>query len=231
VNSPLLILGMHRSGTSCLAGCLEAGGLSLGAVNAAAPHNKKGNRELEDVRALHDRILSFHGYSWDYPPPSGLEWRPIDVEALKDKTAALAEQKAWGFKDPRTLFCMQGWETVFKPRYVATFRHPLSVMASLMGRAKAWNETMTSAHACDLWIAYNRQLLDLTAGTETKFVKFGGDEGIYLARIAELATHFGLDAKKAVGFYSSQLTNETPDTERVPDGCEAIWDELNARVK
>jgi len=32
ISPPILILGMHRSGTSCLAGCLEEAGLYLGDV-------------------------------------------------------------------------------------------------------------------------------------------------------------------------------------------------------
>jgi len=42
---PMLILGMHRSGTSCLAGCLQAAGLISGEVNIQAMYNAKGNRE------------------------------------------------------------------------------------------------------------------------------------------------------------------------------------------
>ena len=45
VTAPVAIVGMHRSGTSCLAGCLEDLGLTLGKVNRAAPHNLKGNNE------------------------------------------------------------------------------------------------------------------------------------------------------------------------------------------
>jgi len=45
ISPPILILGMHRSGTSCLAGCLEEAGLYLGDVNLKAGFNKKGNRE------------------------------------------------------------------------------------------------------------------------------------------------------------------------------------------
>jgi hypothetical protein len=42
--SPIIILGMHRSGTSLVAGCLEAAGLYLGPVNNYAPFNKKGKQ-------------------------------------------------------------------------------------------------------------------------------------------------------------------------------------------
>ena len=45
----VLVLGMHRSGTSCLAGSLQQAGLELGDVFTSNPFNKKGNREHRDV--------------------------------------------------------------------------------------------------------------------------------------------------------------------------------------
>ena len=44
-SSPIAILGMHRSGTSCLAGSLQEAGIYLGDVVTSAAHNQKGNRE------------------------------------------------------------------------------------------------------------------------------------------------------------------------------------------
>ena len=64
----ILILGMHRSGTSCLAGSLQEAGLYLGEVNTTAPHNAKGNRESRTIVALHDGLLQANGGAWDAPP-------------------------------------------------------------------------------------------------------------------------------------------------------------------
>jgi len=44
------ILGMHRSGTSCLAGSLQELGLYLGEVYDQNPHNPRGNRENAAAR-------------------------------------------------------------------------------------------------------------------------------------------------------------------------------------
>ena len=46
----VIVLGMHRSGTSLLTGSLEAAGLHLGEVNNAARYNPKGNKENESIR-------------------------------------------------------------------------------------------------------------------------------------------------------------------------------------
>lgn len=44
---PVRILGMHRSGTSSLAGSLESAGLNLEDVVNASPHDKKGKQSSE----------------------------------------------------------------------------------------------------------------------------------------------------------------------------------------
>ena len=42
--APVAVIGMHRSGTSCLAGCLEDLGLTLGPVNTRAGEHGVMNR-------------------------------------------------------------------------------------------------------------------------------------------------------------------------------------------
>ncbi|MFD2233067.1 hypothetical protein [Phaeospirillum tilakii] len=66
----ILILGMHRSGTSCLTGMLEQAGLPLGEVNTVSRHNRKGNRENNEVMRLNDAVLAASGGRWDQPPPA-----------------------------------------------------------------------------------------------------------------------------------------------------------------
>lgn len=70
--STVLILGMHRSGTSCLAGSLQEAGLYLGEVNTAAPHNAKGNRESRDCKFSCDE-----GQHSPYPATPALDHRKI----------------------------------------------------------------------------------------------------------------------------------------------------------
>ena len=63
----------------------------------------------------------------------------------------------WGFKDPRTVFTIEGWlEAVPDLRLVGTFRHPVPVARSLQRRGGrelgGW---------IDLWYLYNERLLKL----------------------------------------------------------------------
>ena len=71
--SPILILGMHRSGTSCLAGSLQQRGLFLGEVYEARPHNRKGNRENQRIMDLNNAVLATSDGAWDRPP-ARLSW-------------------------------------------------------------------------------------------------------------------------------------------------------------
>jgi hypothetical protein len=41
----VIVLGMHRSGTSCLAGMLQSAGFHTEAVEEWSPDNNKGSRE------------------------------------------------------------------------------------------------------------------------------------------------------------------------------------------
>ena len=58
------VLGMHRSGTSWLAGSLEERGLALGEVNESAKYNAKGNRENSELQSLHAAVLRDSGGTW-----------------------------------------------------------------------------------------------------------------------------------------------------------------------
>ncbi len=67
-NRLICILGMHRSGTSCVTGSLQQAGLFLGACHTWSPHNRKGNRENQDFVDLNDDVLATNDGAWDKPP-------------------------------------------------------------------------------------------------------------------------------------------------------------------
>src|SRR5438093_2130947 len=105
----LCVLGMHRSGTSCLMGCLQNAGLFVGEVVESAPHNLKGNRENLEVRALNEAILECSAGSWKEPPKKLVwnkthEWRRDQIIAVLSSGGPM-----WGFKDPRTLLTLDFW--------------------------------------------------------------------------------------------------------------------------
>jgi hypothetical protein len=157
--SPVFVLGMHRSGTSLLTGTLQAAGLHLGKVNESARHNHKGNKEQGDFRRLNDGLLASAGGSWRDPPVGQVVWS----EALIARGRALvaryeAGPRPWGFKDPRAVFTIEGWERLAPTaRRVGVFRHPSLVAASLASRPGAlW---VAPNIGLELWWRYNSELL------------------------------------------------------------------------
>lgn len=144
--SLIVVLGMHRSGTSAITQSLEALGVSLGnELLAPTPDNPKGY--FEDVRVfdLNERLLAAFGLRWSDLPLIGLEqWASSRVEALREEARALLEGRMaqfplWGFKDPRTVRLLPFWHGLFEemglmPRYLVCKRNPLSTAKSLEQR-------------------------------------------------------------------------------------------------
>lgn len=184
--SPILILGMHRSGTSCLAGSLQQRGLFLGEVYESRPYNRKGNRENQRIMDLNDAVLAASGGAWNLPPAM-LRWDAAAAsgrDAIVASLQAAAGERPWGFKDPRTLLTLPFWrERLGDARLVGTFRHPAQVARSLVAR----DPSMPFDAALDLWLAYNRRLLDLQAAAPFPLVDFDVASDAYVATVDALA--------------------------------------------
>jgi len=153
----LAVLGMHRSGTSCLAGTLMECGVHFGDVSRKNPHNHKGNNENRRIMDLHDRVLDDNGGSWS-SPPADVQWSD-DHRSIRDAIIEEYErtgQPWWGFKDPRALLALEGWlERLPDVNLVGIFRHPDAVAQSLTNRNQ-----FTRRQGLALWYEYNRRLLD-----------------------------------------------------------------------
>ena len=68
---PVLVLGMHRSGTSAATRLVGFAGLPLEATTdlmPAASSNPKGFWESEGLRRCNDRLLAALGGDWSAPP-------------------------------------------------------------------------------------------------------------------------------------------------------------------
>lgn len=151
----LIILGMHRSGSSCLAGMLQCAGFFAGNVFLWNEDNRKGNQEDLRVIELNNLVLHTSQGSW-ITPPDRVAWTPdaaLERNELLNEFAAA--QVPWMFKDPRTLFTLPFWvNAIGRPRLLGIFRHPLSVAQSLSTR-----NGLPILKGLELWAAYNAALL------------------------------------------------------------------------
>jgi hypothetical protein len=71
----VLVLGMHRSGTSALTGILNILGADLGLnMMKAAEDNERGFFENRSIYNINEKILESLGSSWDSPFPLPENW-------------------------------------------------------------------------------------------------------------------------------------------------------------
>jgi len=220
---------MHRSGTSCLTGSLEQAGLYLGNVNTKAPYNAKGNRESREIMELNDLVLAANGGTWDAPPITPATWSSTHRETRDAILTGFPKNQVWGFKDPRTLFTLEGWlEALPAPRFVGTFRHPLSVSQSLAQRSKAYS----IEDGFQIWLAYNRRLLELHEELNFPLICFDWPMSQYLAGLHRICDQLQLHSP-ATGFdfFESGLRHSISLAD-VPEHPEAraIYEQLLERA-
>jgi hypothetical protein len=158
------VTGMHRSGTSFVAGALRFLGVSLGdpaRLLKPGPDNPLGYFEVAALMQLDDEVLAHRGGAWDQPPvfdpgwehDAGLDpFRARAAEILDATFGSPADRPpviAW--KDPRLSLLLPFWRTVTPiATTVVVVRDPVEVVASLAARKYA----VEAAQASSLWLRY-----------------------------------------------------------------------------
>lgn len=226
-STPVLILGMHRSGTSCLAGSLQDAGLYLGEVNTQAGFNKKGNREHQSAMQLHEKILMRIGSAWNNPPAHDPIWTQDEKQDLNSIIKSFSEQGNWGLKDPRALFMMDGWLRFTRPRFIGTFRHPHEVAASLMHRAKTWNQPMSKSTALQLWEVYNARMLAFHAAQKFDILRYDIPAKDYHKNLIKAGNKLGLNVAATASFREASLHNQQKKNAAIPRALRHTWEALN----
>lgn len=144
----VVVLGMHRSGTSAMAGVLHLIGCDAPATPMeASVSNKKGYFESEPIYKFHSTLLDSTGSQWDDWSPITSDWQdsPSARTFLKQAAALIHQEfgasRLFVLKDPRICRLVPFWEQALAacevvPRFVLTHRHPVEVAASLFKRDK-----------------------------------------------------------------------------------------------
>lgn len=142
----LFVLGMHRSGTSALAGALTLLGADAGrTLLEARPDNPKGFFENRRVVELDDRILAHLRFTHEDPRPLPAGWWQDGglTDHRAEAAGILADEftpgRLWVVKDPRISRLLPFWLDVVResgmlPVFAQIIRHPAEVVASLASR-------------------------------------------------------------------------------------------------
>jgi len=175
----VVVLGMHRSGSSAMARGLEALGISVGDhLLPAAEDNARGFWEDEDFLALNEQLLKALGLTWHSlrpVPMTALENPVFDglhgmgLEFIADRNR---RHRYWGFKDPRTSRLLGFWLPLLESKgcethALITIRHPVAIVRSLASR-----DRMDEYLAVLLCLVYWVPMLRESAGLPSLYVDY-----------------------------------------------------------
>jgi hypothetical protein len=188
----IIVLGMHRSGTSAFTRAVSTLGASMG----EAAHLQK-HWENIPMRRMNEKVLVTGGGKWDSPPdPTWL--KSPEVNALVDRARALVnreyvEADAAVWKDPRTCLTVPFWLDVLPgdPVFLFIYRHPSEVAASLHTR-----NGFGLGHGYALWERYNADALAAVEGRPTVVLDYATlltEPVEALVQVSSALKSFGLD--------------------------------------
>lgn len=159
MKNAFVVLGMHRSGTSSVAGVLaHLGARPPKTLMGPAEDNPKGFWESYAVSDLNDRILGRFGSNWSDPQPFPVEQaEPFLEDGLDVLQAEFGDAESLVLKDPRICRLYPYWDKVLRqagyaPIILLPIRHPAEVAASLTHR-----NGLSADEAVRLWL---RHVLD-----------------------------------------------------------------------
>lgn len=169
VRPGVIILGMHRSGTSIVGGLLSKMGLKTGeGLIHAAFDNEKGFFERVDVVLQNDesmkkQVVSYATNTYKFDALEGLKNILADMKGRhfsegKRGLKFLNDPKSypWMLKDPRLCITLRMWLPLlnFVPAILFTYRHPMDVASSMNKRE---TEHFRMQRALKLWYVYNKR--------------------------------------------------------------------------
>src|SRR6266404_3535952 len=149
----VLVLGMHRSGTSLCSHLLSALGVDMAdelpgpGKTSLEPDNPRGHWERWEIVEFHDRIFhlfnrDYFGRFHDFALPVAW-WAEPRITQIRREIVAFLEKRMgdgyFGFKDPRMVRLMPVWHQIFNdlklaPKIVLCLRNPAQVARSLHAR-------------------------------------------------------------------------------------------------
>jgi hypothetical protein len=197
---PIIIVGMHRSGTSALAGLLHHNGIIMGEEENLKPkpkkQNAKGFYENFRFRSLNDQLLGYNNYkvkSFDPYVPKFEFSDELKLEGLNLIKEYSTKYKNWGWKDPRTSLTLKFWLDICPNAKIVISRRDYEKIAQSMwarknsGSVKKYIDLCTVYYEAIYTAAYNIDWCDVS--------------------FDNLCTHTDQEAYKLAGFLDHPITD------------------------
>jgi hypothetical protein len=228
-NRIIIVLGMHRSGTSALTRGLKTLSVELG-DHLMAPvegNNETGFWEDLDIYRLNERLLAKADNAWDRLSPLDDDamlldaFAPERVEARNLLDKKLSGTSVFGFKDPRTAVLLPFWKCVLDDmeadsRFILALRNPLEVAESLRKR-----DHIDQRFGLILWLKYNWAALKHTADRQRLVTSYRNLLASPKSELDRIATAFELPkptaSNPAVKEYLEEFLNPEFQHNRIPD--------------
>jgi GT2 family glycosyltransferase len=195
----IIVIGMHRSGTSSVAGLFARMGAWPGedAALLIGPDNPRGHYELGALHGACLRRLAAAGGDWKHPPSIA---PAAAVDAFRREAAAVLDtlepRRPWFIKEPRLcLLVRELLPLLTRPVFVHVVRDPIEVVASLEAR-----DGLGRDEALALWERYTRAAFAATRGWPRILVDYAdviADPFAASERLHGQLTALGVDGLRA----------------------------------
>jgi O-antigen biosynthesis protein len=234
----ILVLGMHRSGTSAVTRTLNLLGAALPS-NLLAPRsdNPAGFWESADLLQIHERFLAAVGSAWDDPLPiPAFAFQTAAAATCHDEALAvlhrdLADASIFAVKDPRICRILPLWQRILasfsaRPAAVLLVRNPLEISISLRVRNGIPRE-----HALAQWVVHSTLAAQGTFGWRRCVVDYGAFVGAPIEQSRRLSRCLGcfddhqVDAAipQIESFWSEELRHHRYSALRSDDASLPLW--------
>lgn len=198
IKTAYVVLGMHRSGTSSVAGALSLlGARAPRHLMGPKPENPSGFWESEKITEFNEEIFAAAKSSWT-------DWGPVDPEVFHGPHSGhLHSASRWllgaefgggetiVLKDPRICRVYPFWRSVledcgYRPLIVSPIRPPEEVAASLIAR-----NGMARPHALRLWLHHVLEAERTTRGEPRHIMAWSDFIADWRSQVARLETTLG----------------------------------------
>ncbi len=215
----VLVLGMHRSGTSAIARMLGLLGCALPrTLMPEYASNPKGHWESQRVADFNDEILTQAGTQWD-------DWLPVNPRLSETQIWPLLVQRGrevlreefgdaplFALKDPRICKLAGFWIEVFlaenvDPAFVLPLRNPMEVARSLAAR-----DGIQEYHSLLIWLRHVLTAEAATRGRPRVFTDFGALMSDWEAVARRLSGELGVVWPRVSALSAAEISQFlTPD--------------------